>query len=316
MQHRSIVIACAFAVLASLASGADDIRKGPELVFDPPEGAQAFEAGKAAFKEKKYDAANEQFGKARKTAKSKTTQQEVERWVKGVAGMKDLAVLERYVDKEPGKAYAGGQRQLLVYIATPAAECYRQLIAQLENPEKKLVCKFECFEDTTRVYEAALGRTYVNKVNQPQFVIEGNYSLKWEYKVTKEASRAFRVRDDRVRAADWSEYDYLGFWMYGVADASSQIQLCLVTERMGEAPKDAKKKAGAKLTVDGFQASLPAHTGWRFIVVALKDGLEGTAKFMKVGAGDLKKVTGLQFQLPSSKKFTTYLDNFVLFKNK
>lgn len=315
MIRRSIVVAMTLGALACGAFSAAPPAKDQDPVFDPPEGAQAFEKGKAAFLEKKYDAASEQLVKARKAAKNKPAQQEVDRWIHGLRGLQDLAILERNLEREPGWVYENAQRKLLVYITTPAADFFEQLLKQIESSEKKLVLRFEGFEDQMRVYDARFGHTYTLKVNDPAHVIEGEQSLKWECIAEETASRVFRVKDQRV-PTDWSEYDFLGFWLYGVKGKSSRIEVCLTNARDRDAVKGAKAKAGVSVRHDGFQVALQPHEGWRFITLSLKEGGKGSAVFRKIGAGDLSKVGGLQFQLPSAKKFTAYLDNFVLIKSK
>ncbi len=315
MIRRSIVVALALGVLASGAFSAAPAGKGQDPVFETPEGAQAFKDGKAAFLEKKFDVASGQLVKARKAAKNKPAQQEVDRWIQGLKGLQDLAILERNIEKEPGWVYENAQRKLLVHIATPAADFFRQLIEQIEGSDKKIVVKFEGFEDQARVYDARFGHTYTLKTSDPAHVIEGEQSLKWECKASQDKSRVFRVKDVRV-PKDWSKYDFLGFWMYGVEGMSSRIEVCLTNER-DEAPvKGAKSKSGATVRHDGFQVALQPHEGWRFITLSLKQGGKGSAMFSKVGAGDLSKVGGLQFQLPGVKKFAVYLDGFVLIKSK
>ncbi len=321
MQHRLIEIVLVLVAFVSSALSAEAAGKGPELKFDTPEGAQAFEAGKAAFKERKLDVAAEQFAKARKAVgKSKETQKEVERWVKGTAGMQELAVLQRNLEKEPGWVYENAQRKFLVYIATPAADSFRQLLARIEGSEKKLVVKFEGFEDNSIGYRANLGRTYVNKAAKPQYVIEGEKALEWKFLAKEDGSRVFRIRDERV-PKDWSEYDFLGFWMYGTTGQSSRVQVCVVSDRAEESKEPKGQKGGkgrATLKIDGFQAEIQPHEGWRYITLSLKENVKGggTGILHKIGAGDWRKVGGIQFQLPSARNFVTYFDDFVLIKSK
>jgi hypothetical protein len=315
MIRRSIVVAMALGALACGALSAVPPGKAQELAFETPEGAQAFEDGKAAFLEKKAGPATERFVKARKAAKNKPTQQEVDRWIQGLKGLADLEILERNLEKEPGWAYENAQRKLLVHIATPAAEFFRQLIERIEDSEKKIVVKFEGFEDRARVYDARFGHNYVSRTKEPAHVIEGEQSLKWECVASQDKSRVFRVKDGRV-PKDWSQYDFLGFWMYGVEGMSSRVEVCLTNERDQDPAKGAKGKGGATVRHDGFQVALQPHEGWRFVTISLKEAGKGSASFRKVGAGDLSKVGGLQFQLPAVKKFAAYLDNFVLIKGK
>jgi len=305
----------ALGALACGALSAVPAGKAQGLVFETPEGAQAFESGKAAFLERKTVPAAEQLAKARRASKDKATQQEVDRWVRGLQGMADLEILERNLQKEPGWVYENAQRKFLVHIATPAADFFRRLIEQIENSEDKIVLKFESFEDQARVYDAKFGHNYVLKAKEPEHVIDGEKALKWECLPSQEKSRVFRVKDGRV-PKDWSKYDSLGFWMYGVAGMNSRIEVCLTNERDQAPAKDAKSKRGATVRHDGFQAALQPHDGWRFVTISLKEPGKGSASFRKVGAGDLSKVGGLQFQLPTMKRFTVYLDNLVLIKSK
>jgi hypothetical protein len=296
-------VTTSFGAAPAAAGSKEDVK----LVFKTEAGKKAFEEAKTAFLAKKYSEAKSLLAKANRDAKDRATKAEVKRWATGLKGLEALLVLERRMPSTgPAFAYENAQRKYLVHIADPSGGLFRQFLDELEKPERKLVVDLEGFE-RHGPYDAKFGKTFVYKAKEPQYVIVGQRSLKWECK-----SRDCVALKIAGGPADWSEFAYLGFWLYGTRGKSSELQVFLSNPRT---------RRTARGTFNGFQAKIPPHTGWKFITLDLpgqdkKSRSRSKSGFRRVGTGDIKTVASLQFQLPTVRRFVVYFDHLVLVRKK
>jgi hypothetical protein len=311
MTRVSIFLLCSY-LLGTTSYGAAPAPTGSaekeELVFKTEAGKKAFEDAKAAFMAKNYSEAKSLLSKANRDARDSATKAELRRWAAGLKGLQTLLLLERKMDSAgAGFVYENAQRKYLVNIANPSATLYRQLLDKLEKPERKLVHELEGFE-RHGPYDTKFGKSFVYKAKEPQYVIVGERSLKWECK--NRDCVALKISGG---PKDWSGFGYLGFWLYGTRGKTSDLQMFLTNPR--------PKRRVARGSFNGFQAKIPGHVGWKFITLDLPGGDKRRRRsskggFRRIGTGDLSKIVSLQFQLPSVKRFVVYLDHVVLVRKK
>ena len=276
-----------------------------ELVFKTPAGKKAFDDAKTAFGAKKYSDVKSLLSKANRDAKDKATKAEIKRWAAGLRGLQDLLLLEKKLPSRAGFVYENAQRKYLVNIANPSGELFRKLLDDLEKPERRLVELMEGF-DRHGPYSAKFGKTFINKSTAPQFVIAGQRSLKWECK--DRGCIALKISNVPT---NWSEFAYIGMWVYGVKGRTSDMQVFAMNAR--------KKGAGraARGRFDGYQGKINPVTGWQFITLPLPTGdKKAKGSLRRVGSGNLTSMASLQLQLPTVKRFTIYLDHIVLVRKK
>ncbi len=285
---------CMLAIVSSLGVFAAQAPQQP--AFKTEQGRKALEAAKKAFESKNLKEAKKQLSIAAREAANTAAKKLIQSYKLGLRGLQDLLVIETRKKTYGGWAYENAQRKYLVYYLTPVRPLYEQLIRELESPERKLVTKIETFE-TGGPYSVRFGKTFVHRVQFPAFVVEGQRSLRWECKNRK----CLVLKFPKV-PRDWSGYQYLGFWMYQEKRKNSGLQLFVVCGKPGGAQRKLQR------SFNGFQAKIPAHVGWKFIVLPLKGG----KGFRRVGRGNYAEVQYLQIQLPNVKPFLCYVDNVVL----
>jgi len=290
------------ASFAAVPSGGGKVKKA-ELVFKTEEAKKAFEEAKKVFMQKKYDEARKLLSTARNGAKNRAAKEAVREYVTGLKGLKDLLLLERKIKSNGGWVYENAQRKYLVYYTNPAGKLFRELIAELEKEERKLVTKIENFE-TSGPYSVRFGKTFVNKVKDPQFVVEGEHSLRWECKNRK--SLALKITRG---PKDWSSYAYVGLWLYEAKGKGSELYVMVANRRP---PSKRKVSRLVQRSFNGFQGKIPPHSGWKFVTLPLNSG----KGLRRVGKGDLTNVDFIQFQLPTVRRFLAYFDNIVLVRKK
>lgn len=307
MRRLALGLLAVSMVGAAVCAGAE----APAFKFKTEEERAAFEEGKEAFLDKRFAEAMTLLAKAKKGADDAQTRMELARWEAAFGAVDDYQKMAAQVGRNPGWVYENAQRRYLLHYATPARELFAGLIAEIESPDKGLVVKIEDFEDRRQGrYTSKQGKFYVTREAEPARVIEGNLALKWVTDPKERLSAVFRVSSSNM-PSDWSEYDFLGFWMYGTPKKGSKLQVSLVNR---DEPGQAAPKARTRL--DGFQSEIPPHEGWKFVTLGLKSRTSGSLGFWRVGSGDLSKVGFLQFQLPTNRPFEAYFDNIVLFKSK
>ena len=294
---RYLVIVSFMVVALTWTGGKLFAAEAQQPAFKTEEGKKAFEAAKAAFAAKNYNEAKKQLNIAAKQAANKAAKQEVRRYINGLKGLRELLILDQKKNTHGGWVYENAQRKYLVHFVDPSGALFRRLLDELESPERKLVTKIETFE-THGPYSVRFGKTFVHKIKAPQFVVEGQRSLKWVCK-----DRNCRVLKIPHVPKDWSSYDYLAFWLYEAKGKGSTLQLSIVTST----PRK-KGRRNIQRSFRGFQGQLPPHQGWKFIVVRLRGG----KILRKIRGGDLKNVGYIHFQLPTVKPFEAYIDNVVL----
>jgi hypothetical protein len=284
-----------------------------KLSFKKPEAAKTFEDAKAAFMAKKYQQARELLVKVKPEAADKTTQEEVKLWIDGLKGLQDYLIIEGKAKTQGGWAYENAQVKFLVNIQNPSGKLFRKLIDDLQKPERKLVYQVESFEHGGP-YDEKYGKTFVHRPERPQYVIEGERSLKWECK-----NRDCRVLKITNVPKDWSPYEYVGLWMFQEPGKNSDLQVWVrnlggpaekKSDKADKRPKGAAKRPpDVTVQVDGFQGKIEPHVGWKYVTLYLTGS---RTDLQRIGKGDLTNVAFLHFQLPTVKRFVVYLDDIVL----
>lgn len=296
MRVRLSVILCLSMGSEALSAEAKAEAKVEAPEFRTPEGRKAFEDAKQAFVGKNLLEAKKRLARAKADAANRAAKDEIARWTLGLKGLQEYLLLEPKAKGQAGWVYENAQRKRLEYYTNPAGLLFKSLIEELEKPERKLVHKIQDFEHGG-AFSLKFGKSFVTRSAEPENVVEGEKALKWEYK-----NRDCSVLKIEPVPQDWSQFDYLGFWLSQQKGKSSELQISLPNT------KAARKGGDLQQSFSGYQMKIPQHVGWKYVTLSLGQG----KGFRRVGTGDLTKVGYVHIQLSVGKPFVAYLDDFAL----
>lgn len=273
-------------VLPASVSGQD----APQLSWKRAEGAEAFEAGKAAYDSGDFKTAYQKFKDARKQAKDRSTRSHVDLWLKGTEGANELNALKKQAaDGKESAAYRLAEKNYSKFTGTPIGPEYKKFLTEMQ---RKLFQVLEDFERVSKRYSAKYGKTFVDEAERVQ---EGERALKWEVGPGQTELKVKGIPRNLVG------YKSIAFYL-DMPKGGSAYQLVFVVPGSAE-----EGLTQVQVVKNAFISQMKSHKGLKRIEVPLRN-------FKGQGGASWDRVQDFRIQFLGGKRFTAYVDFIALLK--
>ncbi|MEC9476369.1 MAG: hypothetical protein VX764_04950 [Planctomycetota bacterium] len=273
-----------------LLSAAVTAQDSPELSWKKSEGAESFEAAKAAYEASDFKTAYAKFKEARKQAKNRSTRSHVDLWLGATEGANELQALKKQASGgKESAAYRIAEKNYPRFASTPIGAEYKKFVNELQ---RKLFQVLEDFERVSKRYSSKYGKSFIDEDGRVQ---EGERALKWDVAPGQTELKVKGI------PRNLTGYKSIAFYL-DMPKGGSAYQLVFVVPGSAE-----EGVAQVQVVKNAYIMQMKSHKGLKRIEIPLKN-------FKGQGAASWDRVQDFRIQFLGGKRFTAYVDFIALLK--